>query len=385
MNDSSVVYLNNAGQAPLSKASKDAGVEAVGCLPWEPHAADDQAVIRRHFASLLNADAQRIAIMPSTAFAITLAANNIIRNSTKQQEKVLLLQDQMCSAVYPWEQNGAFALSILQYPTTQGGWTDAVLNTLENDDDITVACLPQLHWADGALLDLNAIGNSCRARNVKLVIDATQSIGIMPFNVTTIQPTFVACSTHKWLRGPVGCSLVYISQDVQDSWQPLDQHGRSRKIAIDGGSSWDASKDEMGPNGYPTELCNDARKFDSGGKPNPILLPILRASLQQVVQLDVQKAQQDLKLLIQPVLDWASRNGFVLTPGPHAGHLIGIRPSASSTLTPKQMIEIANKLAGDNNIYVAVRCGAFRISPYIDTTESDIQRLLEVLGRYCGS
>ena len=94
---------------------------------------------------------------------------------------------------------------------------------------------------------------------------------------------------------------MYISSDVQDSWQPLDQHGRSRKIAIDGGSSWDASKDEMGPNGYPTEFCNDARKFDSGGKPNPILLPILRASLEQVVELDVVKAQEDLKLLIQPI------------------------------------------------------------------------------------
>ena len=138
--------------------------------------------------------------MPSTAFAITLAANNIIRNSTRQQEKVLLLQDQMCSAVYPWEQNGAFALDILQYPTTQGGWTEAVLDRLENDDDITVACLPPLHWADGALLDLESIGTACRARNVKLIVDATQSIGIMPFHVATIQPTFVACSTHKWLQ-----------------------------------------------------------------------------------------------------------------------------------------------------------------------------------------
>lgn len=385
MDDSGIVNLNNAGQAPLSEAVKAAGVEAVQRPPWKMHATDDQVPIRALFASLIGADdPQRIAIMPSTAFAITLAENNIIRNSTAQKGKVLLLQDQMCSAVYPWEQqDGAFVLDILPYPTTDGGWTEAVLDRLREDDDITVACLPQLHWADGAMLDLVAIGAACRARGVTLILDATQSIGIMPFNVKTIQPTFVACSTHKWLRGPAGCSLVYVSSQVQVSWQPLDQHGRSRKVAVDGGSSWDAAKNEMGPNGYPAEFCKDARKFDGGGKPNPILLPMLRASLEQVVQLDVLRAQQELKVLTQPILDWASQNDFVLTPGPHAAHLIGIRPGLKSTLTPQRMIDIANELQQEG-IFIAVRCGAFRISPYVDTTESDIQRLLEALGRYCG-
>lgn len=387
MGDSPVVYLNNAGQAPFSEAIQAAGIEALQRPPWKRHADDDQAKIRSLFASLIQADdSSRIAIMPSTAFAITLAANNVTRN--RNGGKVLLLQDQMCSAVYPWEQRQdvgdgttTLSLEILPYPTTSGGWTEAVLQRINTYNDIVAACLPQLHWADGAMLDLQEIGAACRARNVLLIVDATQSIGIIPFNVNEIQPTFVACSIHKWLRGPSGCSLVYVSGEVQDSWQPLDQHGRSRKIAVDGGSSWDASKDEMGPNGYPAEFCKDARKFDSGGKP-PIILPMLRASLEQVVQLDVRQVQQQLKQLTQPILDWASNNDFVLTPGPHAAHLIGIRPGRNSKLTPGRMVQIANELQAEG-IYIAVRCGAFRISPYIDTTEEDIQQLLEALERHC--
>lgn len=273
-------------------------------------------------------------------------------------------------------------MDILPYPTTAGGWTHAILEHLSNDDNVLVACLPQLHWSDGAMLDLQAIGTTCRARNVMLILDATQSIGVMPFDVNDIQPTLVACSIHKWLRGPSGLSLVYVSSQVQETWSPLDQHGRGRKIAVDNGSSWDASKDEMDKDGYPAEFCKDARKFDSGGKPNPILLPMLRASLEQVVKLDVRQVQQELMQLTRPISDWAAQNNFYLTPGPHAGHLIGIRPMRNSVLTPQRMIQIANDMQAEG-VYIAVRCGAFRISPYIDTAATDIQRLLEALGRYC--
>jgi hypothetical protein len=58
-----------------------------------------------------------------------------------------------------------------------------------------------------------------------------------------------------------------------------------------GGKAWDASMDEMGPRGYPEPFYSDARKFDSGGKPNPILLPMLRASMEKIALIDTQEAQ----------------------------------------------------------------------------------------------
>jgi selenocysteine lyase/cysteine desulfurase len=138
----------------------------------------------------------------------------------------------------------------------------------------------------------------------------------------------------------------------------------------------------MGPDGYPADFCKDARKFDSGGKPNPILFPMIRTALELVVELHVPQLQDDLKQLTKPIIEWALSNGFALTPGPHAGHLIGIRPAPGSQLTPSRMIQIANQLQSEG-IYIAVRCGAFRISPYIDTDSSDIQRLLDALDRHC--
>jgi selenocysteine lyase/cysteine desulfurase len=168
-------------------------------------------------------------------------------------------------------------------------------------------------------------------------------------------------------------SLVYLSPQVHDTWVPLDFHGRSRDMT--GGKAWDASMDEMGPHGYPEPFYSDARKFDSGGKPNPILLPMLRASMEKIALIDTQEAQEQLKALIQPLLSWASKNGYTISPGSHASHLIGIRPSQR---TPEELLEMCRSLQ-QKGIIIAVRCGVFRISPYLTSTGADIQKLIEGL------
>jgi selenocysteine lyase/cysteine desulfurase len=370
-----VVYLNNAGQAKLDPEVQAAGVNAVTCPAWEMNGAPDQRRVRQLFASIIQADETDISIMPSTAFAITLAAKNIHKHA-KQSGKILILQDQFCSAVYPWQDicdssKGHLTLEIVPYPEKGQTWTDGVLERL--DDNVVATCLPPLHWADGALLDLSKISRVCRNLGIWLIVDATQAVGAMPCTIPNVRPHMMACSVHKWLRSASGASLCYVSPEVRDIWEPLDQHGHSRDLA--GGANWDAAKNEMDANGYPEIFFDDARKFDSGGKPNPILMPMLRASLEQVAKLDFVQVQEQLHRLMAPLIEWALSNGYTMTSGDCAYHLFGIRPSH---LTTQQMIDLCSSLQ-QKGIYVAVRCGAFRVSPYIDNVESDIQRLISAL------
>lgn len=374
------IYLNNAGQARLSPAVKAVGISQISA-DITPHAEADQRRIRQLFAQLVDAQETDIAIHPSTAFAITMAAQNIYRQQVCSSEckgRVLVLQDQMNSAVYPWQDichlsNGQITLDIVQYPDGDefSSWTDAVLAKLGTD--VIAACLPPLHWSDGAILDLVTIGKTCRELGVILIVDSTQATGIMKCSVKEIQPAMMACSVHKWIRAPTGASLVYVAPELHSKWSPLDQHARGRDLA--GGANWDAAKDKMGPDGYPDTFLDDARKFDSGGKPNPMLLPMIRAALDEVVSINIVEAQLHLKSLMGPLIDWAKSRGYGLTRGPHAYHLVGIRPTH---LTPAQMIAIAMQLQQDS-IYIAVRCGAFRVSPYLDTTKDEIAQLIESL------
>lgn len=170
-------------------------------------------------------------------------------------------------------------------------------------------------------------------------------------------------------------SLVYISPSVHETWSPLDQHARGRDL--EGGSSWDISKNEMSPNGYPEEFLPDARKFDCGGsKAISMLLPMIRAALEEVVEIDPIEAQQKLKTLIEPLLFSMLESGeYEITKGPHAWHIVGLRPRDQ---TPTEMLSLVKSLQ-EKRIFTAVRCGALRVSTYLTNTKSDIDRLIKEL------
>jgi selenocysteine lyase/cysteine desulfurase len=399
-----VAYLDHAGQAPLSDAVIQAGIDALHRKPWESQpevAIKSQQRVRYLFANLIGADASDIAIHPSTAFAMSMAAENIfptIQNARRSsssaattttiKDKVLVLQDEFNSAVYPWQNmvqrsNGRLNLAIVPCPTLTFGhstWTDAILDSL--DASTLVASLTPLHWSNGTLIDLMTISRRCKELNIMLMVDSTQATGIFPCNIQSIQPDLLCCSVHKWLRAPLGASLVYINPALHELWEPLDQHARGRDMDGEGGDDWEARLHPMHNDGYPTKFYADARKFDAGGKVDPIYMPMLAAALEEIVALDVMRAQEQLATMLQPLMSWCALHHYqVPVTHQHCHHLIGIRPPH---LTVDQMIDVAHTLAREENIHIAVRCGCFRISPYLDSGAAEIQRLLQALEQYGG-
>lgn len=279
---------------------------------------------------------------------------------------------------------------MVPYPETC--WTEQILIALHESHErhtktgreprIRVACLPPLHWSDGALVDLEIIQEVCRKYEISLIVDATQAIGAMELSLPKHDALahqspvlLVTCSVHKWLRAPSGVALVYLHPSVHDLWHPLDHHARSRQAS--GRPDWDANRNQMTPDGYPRDFWTDARKFDTGGKPHPILLPMLCAALEEVVALDMKQVQNRLCELMSPVLDWATTHGYELPPGPHAYHIIGIRPHPPRNT--EELLAMARLLASQYKIIIAVRCGKFRISPYLDTTPTEVERLITAL------
>ena len=374
-----MIYFNNAAKARFDPQVVATGVACIEKDPWEMmNAEDDKAQVRTLYAKLLgvvdHGDAPTptpttIAIMPSTAFAITLAAQNLQR-TIPQGGKILLLQDQYPSAVYPWQDicatsGGKFSLEVVPYPQQGETWTSLILERLASCDSIAIACLPPLFWCTGAIIDLELIGPLCKEKGIPLIVDATQAVGIYPVHVPNIPCAMIACSVHKWLRGPSGTCLVYIEPSLVESWQPLDQHDRAR--------DWQgrsvADRGAMSPtDGYPSEFLPGTRKFDAGGRTQPILMPMLRAALESVVTLDTAKAQLQLQALVKPLRDWAAQSPLVqaLPAEAHASHILGLTPTLPKTT--QEMLDMAKQLMDTFHIAVAVRCGVFRISPYVDNT-----------------
>ena len=400
-----VAYFNNASATALPPSVLAAGQQALESQssPWESSSHDpkqDPDQIRRLFGRIVNSPTDNgsdVAIFPGTAFAITLAAHNLHRTGRlRPNSKILLIQDQMPSAVYPWQEMchivEGLELLVVPYPQSEGwGWTELILEQIhELAQDVSVVCLPQCHWADGSLIDLVKISEACKSRDISLVVDATQSIGVMSFSVQDIDADAVACSVHKWLLAPHGCSLCYINPHNYNTWLPLDQHDRSRLCHTN--PLWDVQMNKLNGGrvqdgaGYSEEFVSGAPRMDAGGKPNPILMPMLRAALEIVAGYGVLDQIQDkISAINEEVLKGAVEIGFTTTPGPRAGHILGLRPGTEelkAKLTTEKMLDICTRLQA-KGIFISVRCGAFRISPYINTTDDEVRQLLAGLAEEC--
>ncbi len=70
--------------------------------------------------------------------------------------------------------------------------------------------------ATGQVLPVKEIGNLAKANNLWYFIDGAQSAGMMPLDVHDIGCHAYATSGHKWLIGPKGTGLLYVSKDMLD-------------------------------------------------------------------------------------------------------------------------------------------------------------------------
>ena len=191
--------------------------------------ADEVDEVRDLFAKLINArSGDCIALGYSTSFAMTTAVKNLHLSRMIQSGKtIILVEKEIGSVVYPWQNLCSEIGCKLKVVTKAFGtsWTESILNAIDNVT--AILAIPNVHWCDGSLIDLEviraAIDKMHPDKQPQLVVDGTQSIGVMPFDVQKIRPIFVACSVHKWCNAPYGMSLMYLDPAYHRQWLPLDQ------------------------------------------------------------------------------------------------------------------------------------------------------------------
>jgi len=159
---------------------------------------------------------------------MTTAVKNLHLSRMIQSGKtILLVEKEMGSVVYPWQNLCSEIGCKLKVVTKSFGtsWTDSIIQAI--DTVTAILAIPNVHWCDGSLIDLEviraAIDKMHTDKQPQLVVDGTQSIGVMPFDVQKIRPIFVACSVHKWCNAPYGMSLMYLDPAYHRQWLPLDQ------------------------------------------------------------------------------------------------------------------------------------------------------------------
>jgi selenocysteine lyase/cysteine desulfurase len=364
-----IVYLNCAYMSPQIRRAREVGEKAVSrkSRPWELTPEDffeEAEEVRALFAQLVGGDTGGVAIIPSVSYGISVAAANV---SVREGQKILILEDQFPSNVYAWrvlaEQSGARLVTVSR--PEDFDWTSALRE--EIDADTAVVAVPNCHWTDGSLVDLARVGESVREAGAALVVDAIQSLGAHPFDVSEIQPDFLVASSYKWLLGPYGIGFMYVGEKYREG-SPIEHNWINRR----------GSQDFSGLVAYEDAFQPGARRYDVGERSNFALLPMAAVALQQLIDWEVDTVSETIGALTDLIEEKAGKLGIAAIPkGRRVRHMIGLK------LGTEAPDDLARRLT-DHNVFVSVRGESVRVAPNLYNTEEDVERFFDVLGRVVG-
>jgi selenocysteine lyase/cysteine desulfurase len=217
---------------------------------------------------------------------------------------------------------------------------------------------------DGALLDLERIGEALRARGAQLVVDASQSLGALPFDVRRIQPDFLITCGYKWMQCPYSISFLYVAPGRQGG-RPIEENPMNREGARAFARLADYTED-YGPG---------AIRFDVGERANFTLLPGALVALEKLVEWTPDWIQSELRAKTAQVAEAGKKLGLEVLPEERrAGHFLGLT-------FPEGVPEDAPKRLADQKIYVSVRGRSIRVTPHLYNDAEDLERLIGALQR----
>lgn len=364
------IYLNCAYMSPMLKSVEKKGIEGMKSKrnPSLVKAEDffkDTEKLRREFSKLINGEPGRIVLVPSVSYGLANVVKNIKLTAS---DNIIVAAEQFPSNYYPWHsvhQDTGAKLKVIAPPNelvNRGKvWNERLLEAI--DQQTKLIALGNVHWADGTLFNLKEIRRRTKEVGALLVIDGTQSVGALPFDVKEIQPDALICAGYKWLMGPYSLGLAYYGEYF-DHGKPVEENWINRLH----------SENFAGLVNYESNYQPGSLRYEVGEHSNFILLPMLFEALKQINQWKPKAIQQYCAGITHKPIALLREAGFWLEDDKLRGqHLFGIRIPASAQPDKIKKALLKNKIS------VSFRGDAIRVSPHLYNSEADMMKLMNVL------
>ncbi len=367
-------YLNSAFMGPLPLPVQQAGIQAlsaraapVGLSPKDFFEPAEHA--RQLYARLVNADPECVAFIPHIAHAAAIVAKNL---HPQPGQNVVLLGDMFPSNVYAWRNwreqgvelrtvSAPAVASPAEHASRAARWNEAVEQAI--DARTVLVAVEQAHWTDGTLFELERIGKRCRAVGAAWVVDATQTLGVMPFDVQALQPDMLMAHSYKSMLSNYGLGFAVLGERFQHG-SPLEESWLMRSGSEDFARLVD----------YVDGYAPGMRRFDTSLRANPLLIHMLIAALELLLQWEPQRTRDYLYGIAREPLERLRGSGFAVgAQEERSANLFGI------TLPPGLNPEHCRAELQRRRIHVAVRGSAVRISPHVYNDAQDLHVLVDAL------
>ncbi len=249
-----MLYLDSAFQTPLAKSVR----ERLMTFYDEAHYnAGPKSVwlerlgrVRAKIAGLLGAEPSEIAFTKNTSEGLNIAAHAL---QWTPGDNVLLVEGEHPNNTCAWLGRRKAGLEVRLIPEARN-WVDDETFKPFVDARTRAIAVSHVMFHSGQRNDVERIAALCSERDIKLIVDGMQSIGVLPVDVKKLGIAMFAAGAHKGLLAPQGIGVLYCDKELASKLEP-------EYYALSALANPPADL-VIGPD--PFEFADGARRFELG-------------------------------------------------------------------------------------------------------------------------
>jgi selenocysteine lyase/cysteine desulfurase len=162
--------------------------------------------VRARIAALIGADASEIAFTKNTSEGLNIAANAI---PFAPGDNVLMVEGDHPNNAYAFLNLRRKGVEVRFLPM-KGETATADIFAPHIDGRTRAISLSHVTFHAGHRFDIEGIGKLANAKGIYLVVDAMQSVGVVPLDAGGSGASMIAFGCHKGLLVPQGLGVLYV-------------------------------------------------------------------------------------------------------------------------------------------------------------------------------
>ena len=265
------------------------------------------------------------------------------------------------STTYPW-------MRVAEHSGAEMRWAKADHSLSIDPDEIehlidantSVVCLSHVEWGTGQVFDLKRFADAAHKNGAICVVDATQSAGQIPIDVRISGVDAIATSTYKWLCGPFGTGMMYLSPELQ-KLSPGIIGWRSHR------DMWDFQADRL-------EYADSAKRYEFGTMAYGTAFGAT-VSTNYLLEISIEKIAEHNRKISKHLLDGLQDLGAIILGPKDPNNRSAI---VAARFPNKDSADFALALE-KANVIASLRRDFIRFSPHLYNSIQDIDKGLEAI------
>jgi selenocysteine lyase/cysteine desulfurase len=311
------------------------------------------AGLRSAAARLVNAEPAEIALLKNTSEGIATVALGL---DWRRGDKVVAFKEEFPANYFPWKR--------LEQKGVEVTWlsaTDPLERIEKAAKGAKLLAISFVQFLSGYRAPLQEIGEICRRNQCIFMVDAIQGLGALPLDVRAFKIDALAADGHKWLTGPEGCAIFYISRELQERVEPVE-FGWTNVQSYNDYASRDMT------------LRNDAGRYECGTL-NTVGCFGLQAAIEFLLEIGIAEIASQVCFLADRIAAGAKEKGYEVMGDRTAATASGIVSFRKPTFTAEKVVHALRS----GRVIAAPRAGWVRTSPHFYISPGDIDQMIELL------